>query len=432
MKDIYSNILREALLEVSMQQLKQQFVDSGKVSEDDFKEVETAVGGKSAYATWLLKKVVDKIVKPEDVYKYKDYFNTFERRKSEYKYKDINLFKTEQDLQDFIKTSVELRSQEKEDPSKAKGVDKSSKYAEYKIGSVDGFDVYEIPKGRKDLYGMSCELGSGTEWCTATGKTKQYFDNYISEGPLYIFIKPGSDEKYQFSFEENQFMNKNDNEVALSDHKSKLQFLNNKGVNVGLKIKLIIGATNFTKDELKVEGDLDLYYTPVETLPDNLTVGGDLDLMHTKVKVLPNNLTVGGDLDVSNTPIVEIPSTLKVGGKLSLNGTNVEKLPDNLILNGSLELMDSSLTELPDNFKVDGDLMLNGSKISKLPNKLKVGRVLFMTGTPITKLPKDLEVGFGIVLNDYLESIYGKREIYSKDISSKPEALSESFKLKRL
>ena len=66
---------------------------------------------------------------------------------------------------------------------------------------------------RDDLYGVSCELGSGTEWCTATGKTRRHFDKYISKGPLFIFIKPGSDEKYQFSYETNSFMDKNDSSI---------------------------------------------------------------------------------------------------------------------------------------------------------------------------------------------------------------------------
>jgi len=84
------------------------------------------------------------------------------------------------------------------------------------MSSVDGFDVYELPKGRKDLYGASCELGSGTEWCTATGKTRQFFEEYISSGPLFIFIKPGSNEKYQFSYENNQFMDKYDTPIITS------------------------------------------------------------------------------------------------------------------------------------------------------------------------------------------------------------------------
>ena len=206
-------LLKNLLLEVSLDQLKTQFVDTGKITDSEFTEIIDSSGGKSAYATWLSKKVADKIINAEDIYKYNAYFKVFDRRKREYVYQDLNQYKTINDISQFITKSVEIAAAEQKDPSQQKGIAKSNKYDEFKIGSVDGFDVYELPKGRTDLYGVSCELGSGTEWCTASGRTKNYFDNYIAKGPLFIFIKPGSDEKYQFSYEESQFMDKNDRPV---------------------------------------------------------------------------------------------------------------------------------------------------------------------------------------------------------------------------
>ena len=206
-------ILKEIITEVSIEQLKTQFVDSGKISLEDFGEITDATGNKTAYATWLAKKVTDKIIKKEDIYKYKNYFLVFDRRKKEYPFPDINTYKTLRDISQFISKSIEITDKEKKDPSQQKGITRSDKYKEFYMGSIDGFDVYELPKDRKDLYGVSCELGSGTEWCTATGKTRSHFDIYISKGPLFIFIKPNSDEKYQFSYEGEQFMNKNDENI---------------------------------------------------------------------------------------------------------------------------------------------------------------------------------------------------------------------------
>jgi len=206
-------LLKNLLLEVSLDQIKTQFVDTGKLTDSEFTEIIDSSGGKSAYATWLSKKVADKIIKAEDIYKYNAYFKVFDRRKREYVFQDLNQYKTINDISQFITKSVEIAAAEQKDPSQQKGIAKSDKYDEFKLGSVDGFDVYELPIGRTDLYGVSCELGSGTEWCTASGRTKNYFDKYIAAGPLFIFIKPGSDEKYQFSYEESQFMNKNDRPV---------------------------------------------------------------------------------------------------------------------------------------------------------------------------------------------------------------------------
>jgi hypothetical protein len=205
--------LKRLLFEASIDQLKTQFVDSGKLTDSEFTEIIDSAGGKSAYVTWLTKKVVDKIIKPEDLYKYNSYFKVFDRRKREYPFNDINQYKTSNEISQFILKSVDLLDQENSDPSKQKGVARSDKYREFYIGSVDGFDVYELPQGRDDLYGVSCELGSGTEWCTATGKTREYFDDYISDGPLFIFIKHGSSEKYQFSYETESFMDKYDNPI---------------------------------------------------------------------------------------------------------------------------------------------------------------------------------------------------------------------------
>ena len=205
--------LKSLLFEVSIDQLKTQFVDTGKISDSEFTEIIDASGARSAYATWLTKQFVNKTIKAEDLYKYNTYFKIFDRRKREYTFQDINQYKTSDDIAKFIQKSVESYDREKNDPSQQKGVSRSDKYQEFYMGSVDGFDVYELPKGRKDLYGASCELGSGTEWCTTTGKTRTQFDNYISKGPLFICIKLGSDEKYQFSYEENQFMDKYNNSI---------------------------------------------------------------------------------------------------------------------------------------------------------------------------------------------------------------------------
>ena len=54
------------------------------------------------------------------------------------------------------------------------------------------------------------------------------------------------------------------------------------------------------------KGALDLYETPIDSLPSNLkTVGGWLDLSYSKISSLPSGFTVGDDLYLSNTPISE-------------------------------------------------------------------------------------------------------------------------------
>ena len=74
------DLLKETITEASVEQLQTQFVDTGKISQKDFNEI-INVTPKTAYITWLAKKVADKIIKPEDIYKYKKYFGIFDRRK---------------------------------------------------------------------------------------------------------------------------------------------------------------------------------------------------------------------------------------------------------------------------------------------------------------------------------------------------------------
>ena len=209
-KFLIKQLIKESINEVSMDQLQTQFVDTGKIEKEDFEEIKKSTS-KSAYATWLVGKVNNNTIKSEDIYKFKKYFDIFNRRKKEYPHSDINQYKTSKDIQTFIETSLKLSQEEESDVSKQKGVSKSDKFSEFKIGNVDGFDVYEIPKGKTDLYGMSCEMGSGTEWCTSTGNTRSYFDNYIKDGPIFIFLK--GNEKYQFHYESNQFMDKHDQSI---------------------------------------------------------------------------------------------------------------------------------------------------------------------------------------------------------------------------
>jgi hypothetical protein len=122
-----ASVLKSILLEVSIDQLEKQFVDSGKIAADTFKDIIDAVGNKSAYATWLASRVAGGLIKPEDVYKFKNYFMVFDRRKKEYPSSDINSYKDEQAVNDFVDKSIEILDTEKGDISSQKGVSKSNK-----------------------------------------------------------------------------------------------------------------------------------------------------------------------------------------------------------------------------------------------------------------------------------------------------------------
>ena len=204
------SLMERLISEVSIEQLKAQFVDSGKLSEEVFDQIVNAVGGKTAYATWLAKKVADRVIKPNVIDSFKQYFSIFDRHRTEFEKQDLNQYKTKEDVSTLVTKAKKIARAIAKDPSKEKGVSQEAKYKQYLIGTVDGFNVYKIPQGATNLYGMSCELGKGTEWCTATEKTAGHFKNYVKKGPLYMFIKPNSNEKYQFAYESHEFRDKDD------------------------------------------------------------------------------------------------------------------------------------------------------------------------------------------------------------------------------
>lgn len=60
----------------------------------------------------------------------------------------------------------------------------------------------------------SCKYGANTRWCTAS-KNHNMFSHYNDKGPLYILIEKHTQEKYQFHFQSDQFMDEQDHQIDL-------------------------------------------------------------------------------------------------------------------------------------------------------------------------------------------------------------------------
>jgi len=117
------------------------------------------------------------------------------------------------------------------------------------IYQTDKWEVY-VPETK----GASCALGKGTEWCTAAPGLDYYEDTHSKEHPLIIFInKQNPDEKYQFHYKTNQFMDKNDKKV-----KPKLIFFKLNEIVKSLSDKLpkeTIKSANLYKIEKLPNGE---------------------------------------------------------------------------------------------------------------------------------------------------------------------------------
>lgn len=213
---IFGSILKEGREDV----LRQKFVDSGKLTEEEFtKLLEIDPTRSKEYSTWLCvtfikekpdmnKRQIDMFL-GEDAYKMKADLEVYHRLKAKFTNRDIGQYKT---FKDFTNNAIAVQDQLSPE-EKNSGKTKTEKWGEFVLGEVEGFVCYEIPKGRTDLYEMSRELGSGTRWCTAADSAdgQKYFKQYVTSDSLFIFIK--GKEKYQFHYESNSFMDKDDNSV---------------------------------------------------------------------------------------------------------------------------------------------------------------------------------------------------------------------------
>ena len=65
-----------------------------------------------------------------------------------------------------------------------------------------------VPKTEK----ASCFFGINTQWCTAA-KNNNMFNAYSKEGPLYIVLLKKENKRYQFHFQNMQFMDEKDKEI---------------------------------------------------------------------------------------------------------------------------------------------------------------------------------------------------------------------------
>jgi hypothetical protein len=61
--------------------------------------------------------------------------------------------------------------------------------------------------------GAACQLGKGTEWCTAAPGLDYFNQYYKPNDPLFYILDKYDGEKYQFHFGTQQFMDKDDNDL---------------------------------------------------------------------------------------------------------------------------------------------------------------------------------------------------------------------------
>ena len=212
--------------------LKNKYVGEGKpVSEKDFEKIIEVTKNKFYLVSWITKKVGQGIIKNEDIYKYEEYFDIFEKNKNKgkFKYKDIHLYKTPEDVLDFIEEAIQVKEGDikfeetvgKDNYVTPGNIQKLEDSGGIKyLGIFDGYQVFQVFKVSEKVWKLYRDIlgrcgGKGARIRICTIANYDYFKEYLEDpkGSSYFVLFNLNDPKspYQLHHESGQFMDKNDN-----------------------------------------------------------------------------------------------------------------------------------------------------------------------------------------------------------------------------
>ena len=170
------------------------------------------------YGKWILNGFNKGNITDKDFGHLKDVLTRFEDNKKYLKQKDIGAYKTVAALDDMLNDddSYKELSHRQEVRQRQQARKNADLGEEAELVYEDGDWEVWIPK----TYAASCKLGQGASWCTASTESDYYYNYYKNNygGDYYINIrKSDPEEKYQFHFPSNQFMDKEDRSISLFD-----------------------------------------------------------------------------------------------------------------------------------------------------------------------------------------------------------------------
>ena len=214
------NMKKDILNEISVRDARQQHYQDIPQSDwitiiSSLQEDLTVLQPETKWALGLYKRNSPRFM--EDLYKLHDkhsnigYLDIFKRAKERRMISgaqaDLNKYKSISELGAFVKNL---------DVHKILGITKGEMSNAVNAAAKDAEFPYEddtwkvvIPKS----YEASCYWGKDTEWCTATRSSREMYDSYTEEGKLFININKRNNEKYQFHFESESFMDKYDEPI---------------------------------------------------------------------------------------------------------------------------------------------------------------------------------------------------------------------------
>lgn len=180
------------------------------------------------YGKWILNLYKNNNISEDDFEDVTKILNQFNIYRNRIQNKDLNFYKTLDDLSDVLAHVVDDDSM-LSDRQKVR-FKKNVKAGRIKVDAEDDYDVVlETPKYIvyvPNTHEASMKLGKGTRWCTAH-ENPEYYNDYTENGSkLYIVKNKFTNEMWQFHDAYGEFLDENDDDfevVKLLDSDSKLK-----------------------------------------------------------------------------------------------------------------------------------------------------------------------------------------------------------------
>ena len=169
--------------------------------------------GTKRNAQWLLNLLLKNNMQMEDLPEARDSITAFmqHQRQLPAEQRDLNRFKNLGDLEAALQPlkGTQVVSQRQQDRQVEQGM-----FAQTKVVYNDAQYRILIP----NTVEAATYFGVNTRWCTAyTDPARNMFNHYAKQGPLYIVLDKANNQRWQFHFESNQFMDEMDRQINLRD-----------------------------------------------------------------------------------------------------------------------------------------------------------------------------------------------------------------------
>lgn len=214
-----SDDINESVLEEDIEGMKKYYKN---IPDEKFQELieldpTYKMGSNNAgtYGKWILGLANKNNGELDNIGHITDVIKRFDQNKKQLKNKDIMQFKSVEEVDNYLNNDYNYN--ELTDRQRLRQTQKNVRNTDVDKDATKVFENSMWEVWVPNTYEASCKLGQGTQWCTATTSTRDYFDSYTNDGKLYININKSTGDKYQFHFESESFMDEDDEEIDVED-----------------------------------------------------------------------------------------------------------------------------------------------------------------------------------------------------------------------